>query len=304
MKKYITNILFFFVIVAGIDFCVGYIGEYLQSHAMGGMTRKTNDLVMKDQHDILIFGSSRAYHHYDAPFMSDSLGLDVFNAGYDGNGVILSYGLLSMILERYHPKLILFDIEPAFDIFEYAADNGNKRYITPLKPYYRNTEVSMVIKGVSEEEYLKCYSGMMRYNTSIISKALDFVQVSEESNKGYIPLKGAFTGEPKMKQDNASNIDTVKLAYVENLLVLAESKNIPIAVVASPKYGQKNANDLQPVIDICGKYHVPFIDFYANQKFMQHKEWFKEPMHLNDKGAKAFSREIVAQIKRLLRTNE
>lgn len=300
MKKYITKILIFFAIVAVIDFCVGFVGGYLQSHAKGGDTRKTNDLVMNDQHDILVFGSSRACHHYDAPFMSDTLNLDVFNAGYDGNGVILSYGLLSMMLERYQPKLILFDVEPAFDINVYAADNGNKRYITPLKPYYQNAGVSEVIRGVSEEEWMKSYSGMMRYNTAIISKALDYVQGSGVSNKGYIPMKGVYTGEPNKKKGNGPKRDAIKLEYVEKLLVLAQSKNVPIAVVASPKYGQKNAEDVQPVIDICRKHNIPFIDYYANEEFMQHKEWFVEPMHLNDVGAREFSRKVVGNINSLL----
>jgi len=300
MKKYIAKILIFFVIVVVIDFCVGFVGGYFQSHAKGGDTRKTNDLVMNDQHDILIFGSSRACHHYDAPYMSDTLGLDVFNAGYDGNGVILSYGLLSMMIERYQPKLILFDVEPAFDINVYAADNGNKRYITPLKPYYQNARVSEVIKDVSEEEWLKSYSGMMRYNTTIISKALDYVQGSGVSNNGYIPMKGVYTGEPNKKKGNDPKRDAIKLEYVEKILVLAQTRNVPIVVVASPKYGKKNADDVKPVIDICRKHNIPFIDYYANEEFMQHKEWFVEPMHLNEVGAREFSRIIVGNISSLL----
>lgn len=300
MKRFIINILLFFATIAVVDLSVGFTGDYLQAHAKGGDTRKTNDLVMNDQHDIVIFGSSRAAHHYDTPFLSDTLGLDVFNAGYDGNGVILSYGLLSMMLERYQPKLIIFDVEPAFDINVYEADNGNKRYITPLKPYYRDEGVSEVIKGVSEEEWLKSYSGMMRYNTTIISKALDYVQGNGVSNKGYIPMKEVYTGEPNKKKGNVPKRDAFKLEYVEKLLLLAQSKNVPIAVVASPKYGQENADDVQPVIDLCVKHNIPFIDYYANEEFMQHKDWFVEPMHLNEVGAREFSKQMIKEIERII----
>ena len=99
MKKYIVRIILFFAIVVLVDFVVGWAGDYLQTHAKGGDTKAINDLVKKDQHDILILGSSRAHHHYDTPFLSDTLNLDVYNAGYDGNGVILAYGILQMILE-------------------------------------------------------------------------------------------------------------------------------------------------------------------------------------------------------------
>ena len=284
MKKFLINILLFFAIVAGIDICVGKAGDYFQSHAKGGDTRKTDNLVSKEQHDILIFGSSRACHHYDAPFLSDTLGLDVFNAGYDGNGVVLSYGLLSLVLERYQPKLIIFDVEPSFDIIKYAADNGNKRYINTLKPYFKNSGVASVIKGVSEEEYYKNYSGMTRYNTTIISKVLDFMGGGSVVNKGYVPMNGVYTGEPEKKVKHASEIDTYKLDCFANM------------VVASPKYGEKNIEELQPIIEICENSQIPFVDYYTDSLFMSHKEWFKEPMHLNAEGARVFSGNILGDI--------
>lgn len=289
MKKYLINILVFFVIVAGIDICVGKAGDYFQSHAKGGDTRKTDDLVSKEQHDILIFGSSRACHHYDTPFLSDTFGMDVFNAGYDGNGVVLSYGLISLVLERYQPKLIIFDVEPSFDIIKYPADNCNKRYINTLKPYYKNSGVASLIKGVSEEEYYKNYSGMMRYNTTIISKALDYMGGSAVVNKGYVPMYGVYTGEPEKKIQQVSEIDTYKLDCFANMIALVKSKNVPMMVVASPKYGVENTEELQPIIEVCEKNRVPFVDYYADSLFMSHKEWFNEPMHLNAEGARVFS---------------
>ena len=94
-----------------------------------------------------------------------------------------------------------------------------------------------------------------------------------------------------------TNIDSFKLDYVEKLLVLAKSKDVPIVVVASPKYGKTSSRELQPVIDICKRNNVDFWDYYADSEFMQHKEWFVEPMHLNSKGANFFSKRIAAQIK-------
>lgn len=299
MKRFLINILLFFAIVVAIDFCVGFTGDYLQAHAKGGETRKTNDLVKNDYHDIVIFGSSRACHHYDASFLSDTLGLDVYNAGFDGNGVVLSYGLFSMILERYKPQLVIFDVEPAFDIEVYPSDNAHKRYISTLKPYYNDVGANEVIKDVSEAEWYKAYSGMMRYNTTILSKALDYAKGDVLNKKGYIPLHGAYTGEVSEQGERSTkNIDAFKLDYVEKLIVLANSKSVPIIVVASPKYGMTSSVGLKTVIDICDKYHVPFVDFYADSVFMQNKEWFKEPMHLNMIGAREFSRRMVKTIKK------
>ena len=285
------------MIVAVIDFTVGKLGDYLQTHAKGGNTRTLNDLVMNDCHDVLILGSSRAHHHYDAPFLSDTLGLDVYNAGYDGNGAVLAYGLLEMVLERSRPKLLLFDVEPAFDIYEYDKDNAHKRYISFLKPYYRNTIIGGIIKDVSTEEWYKVHSGLLRYNSNLVTIIAENIFCRSSFPKGYEAMYGVYTSEPEEREAKTQILDPFKLKYVEKFMELAKTKEIPLIVVASPKYGVMSSKELQPVKDICKKLQIPFIDYYADPLFMSHKEWFKEPMHLNYKGARLFSEEIVKTIK-------
>lgn len=296
MKSYILKILLFFAIVAGMDVCIGRLGDYLQSHAKSGNAKRINDIVAKDCHDIVILGSSRAHHTYDAPYLSDTLGVDVYNAGYDGNGVVLAYGLLSMILERYDPALVVYDVEPAFDINVYEPDNNNKRYINALKPYYWDVNVARIIKDVSTEEWCKVHVGLMRYNSSLISMAVDNVKSKGKDLKGYEPLDGIYVKETNKKEDEERTLDSFKLAYVEKLILLAQSKQIPIVFIASPKYGMISSESLEPIKDICTKTCVPFLDYYADTAFVQHKELFKEPMHLNKDGARLFSERIIKEI--------
>ena len=295
-----VNILIFFTITAIVDYCVGYAGDYMQVHAKGGSTKVLNDLVKYDYHDVIIFGSSRAHHHYDTPYISDALGVDVYNAGYDGNGVILAYGLLDMILERYTPKLVVFDIEPCFDINEYMADSNNKRYISSLKPYYASAGVSDVIRDVSQEEWYKVHSGMIRYNTCVVSLLADQVHSATTLNNGFEPLTGNYQGDPVLIADNNEKIDTLKLSYVKKLITRIKSLNIPVVVVASPKYYVGSDYLLQPVKEICREESVPFWDYYSNSEFLDHKEWFKEPMHLNEIGARNFSKKIAERLSLLL----
>lgn len=300
MKRYITNIFIFFAIVISIDFGVGYAGDYLLAHAKGGSTRVFNDLVMNDSHDVLIMGSSRAHHHYDTPFLSDTLGLDVYNAGYDGCGVVLAYGILNMILERYQPKLIVYDLEPCFDVTVYNADDNHKRYISLLKPYYNQTNVGKTIKDVSSEEWYKVHSGMLRYNSSIISLLVDYSQREISINQGYQPLTGSYKGDLLIGKGDLEKVDSFKLAYFEKIISLAQSYDVPIVVVASPKYAENLYGNLLPAINICNEKEVPFWDYYEDEIFLQHKEWFKEPMHLNRSGARIFSVRLIDRIKGVL----
>ena len=81
MKRFIFKVALFFAIVAVVDMLVSFTGIYLQTHAKSGHTMRVNNLMMKDNHDVIIMGSSRAHHHYDTPFLSSALNMDVYNAG-------------------------------------------------------------------------------------------------------------------------------------------------------------------------------------------------------------------------------
>lgn len=300
MKKYLLHILLFFAIVAAIDVCVGAFGRYLQGHAKGGNTYRFDNLVMTDEHDILILGSSRAHSHYDTPFLSDTLGLDFYNAGIDGNGVVLADGILKMVLSRYQPKAVVFDVEPAFDIVVYEEDNNHTRYLSKLKPYYKEKGIPEIIKDVSEVEWYKVQSGLIRYNTEILEMIVDNVIDRGREIRGFSPLKGKIEKEPEPKASKDVVRDSFKLAYMEKLIGLCQENDVPLILVGSPKYGQKNSEALQPVKEIAEKYNVRFLDYYAEPSFMAHKEWFKEPMHLNSEGARVFTKMIANDISVLL----
>ena len=275
-----------------IDLGVGTFGGYLQGHAKGGSTKKLNDLVMVDKHDIIIFGSSRAVVHYDTPFISDSLGLDVYNAGYAGNGIVLSVGLLDMVLDRYSPKLVVFDVEPSFDIYEYSQDNNNVRYLKYLKPYYNKPGVSDIFKDVSTEEWYKAHSGLIRYNTEIIPRVVDNIINRGIDPGGFTPGKGAMTEEPQKVIEEQLALDSFKLEYLQKFISLCRDNGVPVIFVSSPKYGATDSSILQPAKEIAMKNDVQFLDFYSDSRYVSHKEWFSEPMHLNGDGAREYSKMI------------
>ena len=296
MKKFLLHIILFFAIVGVVDVCVGFVGCHLQGHAKGGSTRQFDDLAMKDRHDILIMGSSRAHHHYDTPFLSDTLGLDVYNAGFDGNGIILAYVILEMVLSRYSPQIVIFDVEPFFDIIAYEKDNKNIRYIKNLKPYYREYGIPGIIRDVSQEEWRKVQSGMIRYKTDILALLVDNVIDRGIENRGFLPLEGRMVKEPASQTPKQYQHDPLKLAYIEKFILLCKKHNVQLFFAGTPKYGAKNSNTLQPVKDIAVRHGISFLDYYSNPAIVSKKELFKEQMHLNKDGARFFSSIIAKEL--------
>jgi len=297
MKKFITKVLLFFVFVIIADIGVGKLGDYMWTNSKGGYTKQSADFALHDIHDVIVFGSSRAKHHYDTPFLSDTMALNVYNAGSDGSGIILATGLCELAISRYKPKLIIYDVTFSFDIIDNPQDNNDVRYIKWLKPYYRNPAIGAIIKDVKKEEWYKVHSGLIRYNSSFITMAQDFFISKELGNNGYEPMKGQLNAieDNVVTNEVISSVDSLKLKYIEKFINLAQTNNIPIVFIKSPRLGAKDSDIIQPIKDVCSRYQVPFWDFRSNVLF-QKPNLFCDHSHLNEEGARVFSRVVVEEI--------
>ena len=302
MKKYLFNIVLFFLTIVIIDFCLGKAFDYMSIYAKGGEGKRMRDICVEDCHDVLIMGSSRAHHHYVTSLLSDSLGLDCYNAGYDGNGILLAYGMFKLLTEHYKPRMIIYDVEPVFDINVYPGDNNNTRYLSLQKPFFKNPSVAQIFKDVDENEFYKVHSGMCRHNSTCITTLIDYLTVrSVDGDCGYIPLHGRMLKEPEREQGaGTAKSDMIKLRYLQRFIHETKSNDIKLIMVASPKYGSTKSSSFDIVKSYCKKANVPFLDYYTDSYFMSHKELFKESMHLNDDGARVFTNMMVKHIKEQL----
>src|SRR5207249_457135 len=87
-KKFFKRLIVLIILIVLLDRAVGSLMQYLfyqkatsnfsvSTHAIEGATE-----------DILIYGSSRATHHYDPQIFKDTFGLSCFNCGKDGMDVL------------------------------------------------------------------------------------------------------------------------------------------------------------------------------------------------------------------------
>lgn len=305
MKKYLIRILLFFSIVAMADLCFGLTCGWLQDHAIGGRMKSVRQSALFQTADIVIMGSSRAHHHYVSSVLSEATEMNVYNAGVDGNGIVTALGLYELMEERYSPRIIIYDVEPTFDINVYAEDGNNTRYLGWLRPYYfKNPKVKEIICRVDPIERVKNLSALFRYNGKIVDLLKDQVVVSDYTTDGYAPLQGEMKTEPLRKENNvAPERDTLKLQLIEEFISRLSNSETRLIMIASPKYGAISSEGFSPVKDLCNKYQVDFWDFYCDSEF-QKKEYFKESMHMNDFGARVFSLRIGKEVNELLEENE
>ena len=118
MNKFLRKICLFFLLIAVIDVLLGSFMTTTSRQMNIGRNGREYYICDSVTSDILILGTSRAEHHYNAQMISDSLGIPCYNAGEEGCGIVLAYGRLLLLLERYTPNAIIYDVTPGFDYLD------------------------------------------------------------------------------------------------------------------------------------------------------------------------------------------
>lgn len=295
MKLFLIRIAVFFAIVSFVDYSLGKLFYYVQSRA-GGRTGTEFYVSNKATEDIIIMGSSRASHHYVPSIISEKLGMTCFNAGQDGNGIILQYGRWKMLSERYAPKLLIYDVCSDFDI----AVNDNMTYIDRLKPFCSDASVKEYVAKIFPLERLKTHSKMYCYNYKFIEMTFDFIRNSDFKEKsGYIPLYGLIRNDvvekPLPKKESYVVTDIVKFFYLEQLLKEAKENGTNVVFVVSPSWkgGLLESVAYSEVKDLANKYNICFID-YTNSVINDNPEYFEDSSHLNYAGARVFTEDFAS----------
>ena len=293
MKKFIRNILFFFFAIAIVDVFFGLACQYMNDHSKGGGVKSRYYACKESNEDILIFGSSRAKHHYVPSVIEDSLKMTCYNTGEDGNGIIMCYGFLKMITQRYSPKCIIYDVS-RFDIYE----DDNIKYLDLMKPYYYEPGIDSIFWAVDSKTRLMMMSNLYRYNTTCLRVAGNFLTSSKNYNKGFSPKYGIMDYEPVENTRKQGVVDKLKIYYFDRFLQLAKEKKIEVICVGSPYYRiDPNDGFYRPIIELCENYGFAFWDYTDALSINNNKEFFNDRTHLNDEGARRYSGEVAKALR-------
>ncbi len=296
MRKFVINMLIFFGIVAAVDFAAGKVLWHLQTIA-SGRTGAEYYACKESNEEVIIMGSSRAQHHYVPQIISDSLKMSCFNAGQDGNGIIMQYGRWKMISERYSPKLVIYDITTFYDL----DANDNMTYIDRLKPFCDDYEVKQYVASIFPLEKIKLCSRLYRYNYKFLEMASDCLREKNDDNRGYFPLYGEIKQEA-IKKDSARKdimLDEVKLCYLEQLAKDCATSNTKLVFAISPTFNCiANFNEyVNVVLTLAERYGAQFLDYHECDLSLNQK-YFKDSQHLNDEGARKYTSELLSVIEK------
>ena len=147
-----------------VDILVGVVFRHWFERMDDGEMGKENYIGRQVDEDILVFGSSRAEYHYDTKVISELSGRSCYNCGASGNGIILAYGRLLMALQHHRPQLIIYDVNPEFDVLE----SDNHRSLAQMKRSGSSSRSRRAWRISRAELYLM----MKRSSTGTSAKAM------------------------------------------------------------------------------------------------------------------------------------
>lgn len=287
---------------------IGLVGNSLVSIIPNDGERliKVNYITNRlDSPDVVIFGSSRAEHHYIPQILKpriDSLlnvNYSIYNAGVGGHFLGYNCCWIECALSRYTPKIIIFDV---FESFFHEEFN---EHINELDAYYgHNDIVTKYLNKSSIKERIKLQSNQYKYNEKF-PRYLSSLFLKKEPNKnnGYIPLVGTMTLEEAREIQHPEETRELNKNAVEGfkyILNLCNQRGVKLIITTSPRLMYKRANTL--TAQFCKEYNVPYIDMENNSYLNEHPEYFRDPGHLNGEGAEKFMDLFWEKLKLILET--
>ena len=292
MKRFIVNIVAMLLILVVVDVTFGYLNRFMIKEAKGGQTYCQEYICNHSNEDIIMMGSSRMRHHYNPVIIEQLTGMSCYNAGEDGGGIILNYGFYQMLIQRYTPKMIMYDLTE-FDFYK----GDNEKYLGWLRKYYDNPKVKEIIDDVSPTEAIKNLSNLYRYNTRCIATLGDYLHPVRSYNKGYSAIEGVIDYEVIPQNFERQEVDSVKLKYLIRFIEDAKQKEIKLFFFASPQYEAKEGNDYYAPIDSLAElYNIDFYNHFFDEDISWHKEYFRDKGHMNGRGADLYTAKVVKEL--------
>ncbi|RPJ44451.1 MAG: hypothetical protein EHM19_06740 [Candidatus Latescibacterota bacterium] len=297
----VRGALFVLAIAAALDYGIGVFLRRAYFTQTSGLQYRTTMSMENAGAGLLVFGTSRANHHYVPAVLEDGIGLDVYNAGRDGSSVLYHEAVLEAVLARRAPAAVLLDLNAG----DFVRSKANYDRLAVLLPYWADhPEIRPILRLRSRFEEIKLLSRIYPFNSSLLTILAGNLESNRERRPdidGYIPLRGRWNrslGEEE--RPDREEIDPVLVRHFEKFVERAAGCGARVVVVVSPAYYRRagEPETIRIAREICRERGAPFLDFGADEFFLGRPDLFQDPYHLNHEGAELFSGRLAETIER------
>jgi hypothetical protein len=318
LKKIFLFSIFIILLVIFLDYV---ITESLQKSRRFNFSEWNDIFNGNVKANTVIYGSSRAWVHFDPKIMEDKLHVPFYNLGLDGYQFHMQYARHLLYFKNNPvPKNIILSID------YWTLGKTSDLYMTEqFLPYIHDSVIREYTQSYNGLSYFDYNLPFVRYfgRSKYVFHALDII--FNDKNNYSLKYKG-FMGQDKKWDQNLSQavlnisknknisktgdvnsldftLDQETLDLFDQFLIEMKNKNVNIFLVISPIYigGQKYVNGHNDFIkkfdSIAIKNNISFLD-YTNDKICYDSTMFYNATHLNKEGAKLFSEKLANDLKK------
>ena len=304
IKKIAIAVLGFCVLLIAADRAVGTWSEKMYHKSKYGILRRQIYCLTESQDELMILGSSRAAHHYVPQIFEDSLGMSCYNAGSDGMCIYYHYGILASRIQRgCPPKMIILEVIGTDVEVSQSATFSLDAALDRYAPHYGEfAEIDSMFAMNGWKEKVKLLSKTYKYNSKLV-QTIKCNYIPWPEDRGYEALNGVMKiSEGEQAPDVLApssvepNIEERKLVYLQKFIDDCKHNNIELVMCYSPYYNQATPASICLIQEIAEKNDIMFLN-YCDEVNFQKPEYFQDASHLNDTGAKEYSKEITRKLK-------
>lgn len=305
MKKLAYTFLFFIVFAAcfyigAITIFGRYAPKYLKPNlnykvgSYGHLNTRIKECQQLDSVDILFLGSSHTYRGFDNRIF-ESVGLHTFNFGSSAQTPIQTLVLLKRYLEKLHPKLILFEINP----FTLSSDG-----VESSTDIISNDKIDMyTFEMALKVNHIKTYNTLLfALHREILQLNKSYQEPKQRGEDTYI--KGGFvesklkyfTTIPKLPTKDIQ-LESKQLKAFESCISEIKKRNIKLILVYAPiTKNLYSSYTNKSVFDSIMQAHATYLNF---NEIMQLNDTFDfyDDHHLNQNGVQKFNHKLIDVLK-------
>lgn len=295
IKKIFFAVIIILVTAISIDAIVGVSMNIIITHRVRSKSQYC--LNEKINAKIIFCGSSRAAHHYDTKYITDSLKIKSFNTGLDGKGLTYNYAIINSILNNDSNntiKVIILETLPG------ELSGALNSRISELYPYINNdNNIFDIATKIDKNNYWLLKLNLYKHNSVIFGEIKNFFHTYDLHNNGFEPLEPRkMIGLSETFDKTNENIDSLAKYCFVNIIKKCHWKGVKLIVVMSPELYKRNYNE--EIIEICKQYGISFIDNRAFRLSIPTDEYFNDNWHMNKIGAKEYTKYFMEQIKPII----
>jgi hypothetical protein len=299
MKRLTVSLLFILAGVFLVDRLGGKAMWWINQHTHDISGPKIKYLVNNVHEDIVLMGTSRCDVQYVPSIISDTLGMSVYNGGINASeNIYAHYIVLNHLLARHTPKVICLDVMTN----DYIEQEDPFKAVSFFAPYFGQNEKADSVFRLAGNYWQYYVSHLYRFNAKATSNIAGLViNRNSDGDNGYVPVPKPVQTPTVLKySEDPEKTDSQKIEYVQRFISLCKQHNIKLVFVISPMYMKVSPNHYDVIKEIARQHGIPLIDYHTIGLFHNHPEYFRDPAHLWDKGARIYSSRFASDLRKII----